>query len=59
MVDFLQSYGIWIGLGLFFLLMLRSHRHGGGCGMSHGSREEHHNSEQTGTDKRNTGTGCH
>lgn len=34
MVEFLQSYGIWIFFGLLFLLMMRSHGRGGmGCGM--------------------------
>ncbi len=34
MSEFLNSYGIWIILGLLFLLMLRSLAHGGGgcCG---------------------------
>jgi len=30
MVEFLKSYGIWIVLGLFLLLMLRGHAHRGG-----------------------------
>lgn len=38
MTEFLQSYGIWILLGLFFLLMLRGH--GMCCGI--GNHHEHH-----------------
>lgn len=31
MVEFLQAYGIWIFLGLLFLLVLRSGRGSGSC----------------------------
>jgi hypothetical protein len=34
MIEFLQSYGILIALGLLFLFMMRGHGHGGmGCGV--------------------------
>ncbi len=35
MIEFLKSYGIWIVLGIFILvIILRSRRHtGSGCGM--------------------------
>ncbi len=36
MEQFLQAYGTWILLGLFFVVMLRMHAGGGGCGMGHG-----------------------
>jgi hypothetical protein len=59
MLEFLQSYGIWIFLGLLFLLMLRGHSHGTGCcggGHQHdqGTSME---TEQPGNDKH--GSGCH
>ncbi len=31
MAEFLQSYGIWIFLGLLFWLMFRGRSHGTGC----------------------------
>ena len=43
MLEFLQTYGVWILLGLFFILMMRSHgsRGGMGCGMgSHDSESQ-------------------
>lgn len=37
MWQFLQTYGIWIVFGIFFLLMMRMHGGGmGGCGMGMG-----------------------
>ena len=45
MVEFLQSYGIWIFLGFLFLWMMRGHRHGDmGCDM--GGHREHHGADQ-------------
>jgi len=44
MIEFLQSYGIWILLGLFFLLMLRGHGHGMCCGM--GNHQEHYGGDK-------------
>jgi len=35
MVEFFQAYGSWILIALFFLLMMRMHGSGGGCGMGH------------------------
>lgn len=35
MIEFLQAYGTWIVLAGFFILMLRMHAGGGGCGMGH------------------------
>lgn len=35
MEQFLQAYGGWILIGLFFLLMLRLHGSGSGCCMGH------------------------
>lgn len=41
MNEFLQSYGIWIVVGLFFLLMIFGRRgHGMGCGMGCGGHEQ-------------------
>lgn len=40
MEQFLQNYGIWIVAGLFFLLMLRMHAGGAGCGMGHGDQQQ-------------------
>lgn len=41
MIEFLKSYGIWIVVGVFLLVMLvRSRGHaGGGCGMSGTQRD--------------------
>jgi hypothetical protein len=62
MGDFLATFGIWIFLGLFVLLMLR----GGGCGMGHGSGHHgHHDGNQPEDgDQENPGSnhqsgGCH
>ncbi len=44
MAEFLQSYGVFILLGLLLLLMLRRRGRGGGCGM--GGHGEHHGEEQ-------------
>ncbi|MBI4504151.1 MAG: hypothetical protein HY691_01330 [Chloroflexi bacterium] len=40
MEQFLQSYGVWIIAGVFFLLMLRMHAGGAGCGMGHGDHQQ-------------------
>src|SRR5690348_11159666 len=41
--QFLQTYGIWIFLGIFFMLMVRMHGQGGcGMGMSHQDDERTH-----------------
>lgn len=40
MEQFLQAYGGWILIGLFFLLMLGLHGSGAGCGMGHGDHAE-------------------
>lgn len=37
MIEFLQAYGTWIILAGLFILMLRMHAGGGGCGMDHAS----------------------
>ncbi len=63
MGEFLQSYGIWIFLGLFFLVMMRGHRHGMGCGM--GGHRKHHEEDkearggQPNANDRGPSTGCH
>ncbi len=65
MWEFLQAYGSWVVLGVFFLLMLRMHG-GGGCG----ARQMHSPSETADTpggDAQTTATstakpptgGCH
>ncbi len=48
MLEFLQTYGVWILLGLFFIAMMRSHgSHGGmGCGMGN---HDHESQSTTGT----------
>lgn len=70
MLEFLQSYGTWIILGVVFVLMLQMHGGGGGCGMSHGDQtdqtttqptDDGANSDQkagTASNNRHTG-GCH
>ncbi len=40
MEQFLQAYGGWIVIGLFFLFMLRLHGSGAGCGMGHDDHRE-------------------
>ncbi len=52
MLEFLQAYGGWIVLGLFFLLMMR----GGGCGMGsqHSVRSK---AEQSDIDDNSAATG--
>lgn len=46
MSEFLQSYGTWIILAGFFILMLRMHTGGGGCGMGHADHDTSAKSEQ-------------
>lgn len=61
MVEFLQSYGIWIFFGFLFLLMMRGQGHGGmGCGMGghHGEEQEGKAEQQDAHDERSS-TGCH
>ena len=57
MWEFLQAYGIWIVLGLFFVLMMR----GGGCGMGHqhsGQKGTHESDrEPVGSPARSAGSG--
>lgn len=48
MWTFLQTYGIWILFGLYFLWMLRMHASGRGCGMGH----TQHPSDRSGQDGR-------
>ena len=47
---FLQTYGIWILFGLYFLWMLRMHASGRGCGMGH-SHHQGHPSQRAGQDE--------
>jgi hypothetical protein len=55
MWQFIQTYGLWIVFGIFFLLMMRMHfggmggMHGGGGGMNMDRSEEplHDNSPDT------------
>ncbi len=68
MWEFLQSYGIWMVLGVLFLFMVRAHGHGGhgggGCGMG-GHGHTKHPKEQDAVvearEKGDSGTsgGCH
>lgn len=50
MEQFLQSYGIWIVAGVFFLLMMRMHAGGAGCGMGHGDHQQAPDSRRRPTD---------
>ncbi len=45
MVEFLQTYGIWIILGLLMLLMLRGH----GAGCCGGGRHQQHDRNEKDT----------
>lgn len=47
---FLQTYGIWILFGLYFLWMLRMHAGGRGCGMGH-QQHQGHTSQHSGQDE--------
>jgi hypothetical protein len=46
-IEFLQAYGSWILIGLFFLFMMRMHGgHGGsGCGMGGHDHSSHQSDE--------------
>jgi len=66
MIEFLQAYGFWIIIGLFFLAMMRMHGGGqssGGCGM--GGDHQHQSDqgcdcEEGDSDAAATkSTGCH
>ena len=64
MVEFLQAYGIWIFLGLLFLLVLRSGRGSGfSCGMGdHADRRQEDNEESLEQEPDDVGRrsrGCH
>lgn len=57
MIEFLQTYGVWLLLGALFILMMRAHgSHGGmGCGM--GSHQDHGGQSTTdATDTRDDST---
>lgn len=68
MAEFLQSYGLWILLGLIFLLMMwgrvRGRGMGGGCCGTGGQQHDH---QQDAGDKKKEGqqkpeeqrSGCH
>ncbi len=60
MVEFLQSYGIWIFIGLLFSLMLwgRTRGHGMGCCGSHQHAPETVK-EKGQQDTEKHGSGCH
>ena len=63
MAEFLQSYGIWIFLGLMVLVMLRGLGRGMGCGMG-GCQHDHADNQETKTDNDKTNdshrsSGCH
>ena len=49
-LKFLQTYGIWIVFGGLFLLMMRVHGAGGGCGMGHEQRTGQTTSKSSGVD---------
>ena len=64
MVEFLQSYGIWIFLGLFLLMMLRGRGRGiGGCGMGGHQHDRDDNRETTAGENKpgdsHRPSGCH
>lgn len=63
MIEFLQVYGSWILIGLFFLAMMRMHgSHGGmGCGMGGGHQHQpsHDQEENSSDDAPTKSTGCH
>ena len=53
MVAFLQSYGVWIFLGLLFLIMFRGRGRGMGC------CGEHQPTPETVTEEEQPGSGKH
>ena len=48
MIEFLQTYGVWLLLGALFILMMRSHGSRGGMGCGMGSHN-HESQSTTGT----------
>lgn len=64
MSEFVQTYGVWILVGGFFLLMMRMHS-GGGCGMGgHDHETQKDKDTKEGTQETTSGTtrrggGCH
>lgn len=63
MIEFLQAYGSWIFIGLFFLVMMRMHgSHSGmGCGMGRGHQHQsdQDQEENSSDDAPTKSTGCH
>lgn len=64
MGEFLRSYGIWIALGVLFLLMVkglgREHGHGGhGCGGCGTGEEQKPVSNGEESQRKTPGSGCH
>ncbi len=61
MAEFLQTYGVWIFLGLLFSLMVWGHSRGHGMGCCGGGHQHDHEMskevEQQGNDKHRSG--CH
>jgi hypothetical protein len=61
MNEFLQTYGIWIVVGLFFLLMIfgrRGHGMGGGC-CGGPEQEPKKPGEKEGHQEEKQSSGCH
>jgi hypothetical protein len=61
MAEFLQSYGIWIFLGLLFSLMLWGHSRGHGMGCCGGGyqHDRETSTEADQLEKDEHGSGCH
>lgn len=59
MIEFLKSYGIWIVVGVFFLLMFvrRGCGHGAGCGMG-GHHDDTQNSGEDKKEEQHRHSGC-
>jgi len=61
MVEFLKSYGIWIVMGVLFLIMLRGHAHGGGgcCGGGHQHDHEEPGKKDGQSESGKSNSSCH
>ncbi len=59
MLEFLQSYGIWIFLGLLFSLMLWGHARGHGMGCCGGGHQHEYEAVKKDDQTSNQSRDCH
>ncbi|MBI2860219.1 MAG: hypothetical protein HYX91_01775 [Chloroflexi bacterium] len=58
MGEFLQSYGIWIFVGLLLFMMLRGHRHSG-CNMGQQQPQEQEIEDKDDAARKGKSGSCH